>query len=213
MFNKLKGRVNLGNLAELFTHSDEVKLWLCILKVLVDYWGLLVSSSTLTNEGSKSVSISDAGWLLNRTRDIVVGVAKFVSQQLNLVWRTSNCVIDDSEPCRSSHALTSSHRHQVEFIGVSVCDCLVNDCTCLRVLEAVRVTSEDPRIDSLASIDVHKLARVRETLLGQRLLYLFDLRDTDSLNLTFSNSITIEDNLAWVTTILSLEGIQCLDHS
>ena len=42
----------------------------------------------------------------------------------------------------------------------NVCDCLVNDCTCLRVLEAVRVTSEDPRIDSLAGIDVHKLARV-----------------------------------------------------
>lgn len=44
------------------------------------YRWLLVSSSTLTYKSSKSVSVSDARRLLDGTRDVVVGVAKFVSQ-------------------------------------------------------------------------------------------------------------------------------------
>jgi hypothetical protein len=100
----------LGNL-ESHEVSDEVELWLLVLEVLMHYRWLLVSSSTLTYKSSKSVSISDTRGLLDGTRDVVVSVAKFVGQQLNLVWGRPYGVIDDGEPSWSSHALTSSHRH------------------------------------------------------------------------------------------------------
>lgn len=139
------------------------------------YWRLLVFSSTLTYECGKSVSVSYTRRLLNGTRDIVVSVAKFVSQQLNLVRGRSNCVIDDGEASRRSHSLTCSHRHQIELICVFVCHSRVNDGTGLRILEAAWITSKDSRIHSFASIDVHQLTRVLESLLGKSLLNLLNL--------------------------------------
>jgi hypothetical protein len=55
------------------------------------------------------MGVSDAGGLLDSTRDVVVGVAQLVGQVFNLVRRCSNRVVQYSESGRSRHALLGSN--------------------------------------------------------------------------------------------------------
>jgi len=77
--------------------SDEVEARLSFLEGLADNRRLFVLSTSLANQSSKSVSISNAGWLLDCTRHVVVSMAEFVSQALNLIWRLSDAIVDHGE--------------------------------------------------------------------------------------------------------------------
>lgn len=116
--------------------SDEVDLGLTLLEVLVHYGGLLVAATTLANEGGQPVSISDAGWLLDGTGNVVVVVAQFESEQLDLVGRGAHCVVQHAEAGGRRHSLACSNRNKVELIYITVGDDRVNDGASLRVLHA-----------------------------------------------------------------------------
>ena len=51
----------------------------------MDLGGFPVLSTSLTNESSQTMGVTDAGWLFNGAGDIVVGVAQLVGQTLNLI--------------------------------------------------------------------------------------------------------------------------------
>jgi len=74
-------------------HSDEVEAGVLLLEATVNNWWCASFTSSLTDECCQSVGIADARRFLDRSRDIVVGVAEFVSQELNLVRTLSNLVI------------------------------------------------------------------------------------------------------------------------
>jgi hypothetical protein len=54
------------------------------------------------------VGVADARRFLDRSGDVVVGVAELVSQELNLVGTFLDLVIQDGELGGRSHALLSS---------------------------------------------------------------------------------------------------------
>lgn len=195
------------------SYSDEVELGLALFEVTVDHRRLLAFASTLAHKSCKSVSVADAGGLLDGTRDVVVVVAELESQKLYLVWGLPHCVIQHGEAGRHSHTLTSCNGHQVEFVGVSVRHSLVDDCTSGWVLEPVRVASEDPRVDTLAAIDIHQLASVRDAMCGEGLLDLLDLRNADALDLTLTNTVTVEDDPLRRRTVVALERLYGTCHA
>lgn len=129
------------------------------------------------------------------------------------MWGSSNVVVDDSVPSWSSHALTSSNRDKVEFVNVLVSDCAVNDCSWQWVLEASWSTSEDSGVYSLASVDVHQLCGVSNALLSESLLDLGDLSSADTFNLSFTNTISVEDYLSRISAVGSLEGFTGILHT
>lgn len=133
-------------------------------------------------------------------------MAELVSQMLNLVWRSSNRVVQYSEPGRSRHTLLGSHRDQVKLVHVLVSHTRINDSASLRVLESADLTIKDSSVDTLAAVDVHELARVLTTSLDECRLDLFDLWDTDALDLSFTDSISVEDDSSWVGAIVLLEA-------
>lgn len=61
-------------LVALISLSDEVEARVSIFKSLIDDRRILVSSTSLADQSSKSMGVSNAGWLLNRTRHVIVGV-------------------------------------------------------------------------------------------------------------------------------------------
>jgi hypothetical protein len=83
----------------------------------------------------------------------------------------------------------------------------------LRVLESADLTIKDSSVDTLAAVDVHELARVLTTSLDECRLNLFDLWDTDALDLSFTDSISVEDNPSWIGAIVLLEAFQCFDDA
>jgi len=80
-------------------------------------------------------------------------------------------------------------------------------------LETTRIASEESRVHSLAAVDVHQLARVRDSSTGQCLLDLVDLWAAETLDLTFTNTISVEDDLGWIGSVGSLECLACVAHS
>ena len=73
--------------------SDEIEAGISVLEFSVDDWWGFAWTTTFTNKSSKSVSISNARWFFYSSRYIVIGVAKFVSQRLNLVRRCSDRIV------------------------------------------------------------------------------------------------------------------------
>lgn len=66
--------------------SDEVELGLTLLEVFMDYGRVLALSTTFTHKSCESVSVADAGRLLDGATNVVIVVAEFVGEQLDLVW-------------------------------------------------------------------------------------------------------------------------------
>ena len=75
--------------------SDEVERRIFLLEALVDNWWLMASASSLTNECSESVSVSDDGRFLDGSAHIVVGPAQLVGELLNLGRRILDVIVDD----------------------------------------------------------------------------------------------------------------------
>ena len=193
--------------------SDEIELRLALLEVTVDHRRLLAFATTLTHKSRKSVGVADAGWLLDRSGHVVVVVAEFESQQLDLVWGLPDCIVQHGETSRHCHTLPSSHGHQVEFVSVAVRDGLVNDGACGGVLEAVGIAGEDACVDSLTAVDVHQLASLRDTMCGKGLLDLLNLGDTDALYLALADTIAVENDLRRRRSIVALEGLNGTCHA
>lgn len=136
--------------------SNEIESRILSLKIFMDNRELLVSSSSFTNEGSKSVSISDSWRFFDRSRNIVVGVTELIGEKLNHVRRFTNSVIDNSVPSRSRHSLLGSCCNQKELIDISVSNWLINDCSRHRILESSNVSSKKSSVNSFANIQVPK---------------------------------------------------------
>lgn len=120
--------------------------------------------------------------------------------------RGSDGVVDNGVSSWGAHTLLGSNRHKIELVDVLVCDGCVDDGTWERVLVATDISSEQSGVDPLARVDVHQL-RVSEAEARERLLDLVDLSTAYSLDLSFTNTISVEDDLSWVSTIGSLERL------
>jgi len=68
------------------------------------------------------MGVTNAGWLFDGSRDIVVGVAQLVGKLLNLIWALRNAIEKNRKPCWSAHPLLSCHRYQIELVDVLVGD-------------------------------------------------------------------------------------------
>jgi len=102
--------------------------------------------------------------------------------------------------------LLGSHRDQVKLVHVLVSHTRVDDSTGQRVLKCADLTIKDSSVDTLAAIDIHQLARVLTTSLDECRLDLFDLRNTDALDLAFTDTVSVEDNPGRVGAIVLLEA-------
>jgi len=123
------------------------------------------------------------------------------------VRRCSDGVVDDSVAGWSRHALSSSHRDEIELVDVLVCDRSVHNGSRERVLEAANISSEESGVDSLAGVDVDQLGGFAETQARECLLDLVDLSPAESLDLALTNTVPVEDDLSWVAAVGSLEGL------
>ena len=165
----------------------------------------------LSNHGSKSVSIPNAGGFLNGAGDVVVGIGQFVGQSFNLVRGSSDIIVEDSVASGTCHALLGHSRYKEELVDISVCDTGVNDCTWNWVPVGRGVSSKDPCVHSLVDINEHELDSTACSSDG--VLDLLDLWLDDSHDLAFSNSIPVEDDLSGIDSIGSLESFKSLAHS
>ena len=73
---------------------------------------------------------------------------------------------------------------------------------------ASNISSEQSGVDPLARVDVHQLC-IGKAKARKRLLDLIDLSTAYSLDLSFTNTISVEDDLSWVGTVGSLECLTC----
>ena len=145
--------------------SDEVESRVLGFKVTMRLRWFLSSASSFSNQCSQSVSIPDGWGLLDRPGNIVVGVAQLVGQELELIWWSSNGVIDNGVASGGWETLLGSSRHEEELVDVFVSDLGINDCARHWVLERSHITAKDPGVDTLANIDVHELC-VTQTKTG-----------------------------------------------
>ena len=187
--------------------SDEVEGWVLLFETWVWLWWGMSTTASLTDKSCQPVSVPDHGGLLDGTTHVVVGVAELVGQVLDLVRGAADGVVDDRVSCWSRHALTSCHRAEVELVDVLVCDSRVDDSTWERVLVAPWLPTEQPGVDSLAGVDVHELGGVTEPKTSECLLDLGDLRTADTLDLTFTNTVSVEDEAGWECAVGSFEGL------
>jgi len=156
--------------------------------------------------------VANARWLFDRSRNIVIGMAELVGKQLNFVWSFFDIVIKDCELGWSSHALLGCNGNKVEFVSAFVNNCGVDDSTSSGICESADSTSEDSSVHAFASVDVHELA-VSLTCRLERSFDLLDLRNTDALDLAFTNTIAIEDDACWVGSIIFLESFKSALHA
>ena len=77
---------------------------------------------------------------------------------LYFVWRGLDVIVYDSISSRSCHALSSIDRDEVELVSVLFSDFSIDHGSSLSILVLAWLSSEQPRVDSLAAIDVHQLA-------------------------------------------------------
>jgi len=191
--------------------SDEVEARFLLFEASINYWGCFTLSSSLTDKCCQPVGIADARWFLDRSRHVVVSVAEFIGEKLNLIRSLLNIVIDDCELGGCSHALLGCNGNKVEFVGALVNDLGVDDSTSSRVSEAADSTSEDSSVYAFTCVDIHDLA-VNASRLDSSFNLLY-LRYTDSLNLAFTDTISVEDETGGISTIVRFEGSEGIFHT
>ena len=137
--------------------SDEVETGVLLLEARMGLWGVVASSTSFSDEGSKSVGVPDDRGFLDGTTHVVVSVAQLVGEGLDLVRGGGNAVVDHGVPGRSGHSLASGNRHKIELVDVLVNNRGVDHSSWHWVLEASWLTREDPGVDPLGGVDVHQL--------------------------------------------------------
>ncbi len=105
------------------------------LKVAVRLRRFLSFSTSLADQGCKSVSVSDGGGFFDGPRHIVVGVAELVGQELDLVWRLTNRIVEDGVPHRGGKTLFCCSRHKEELVNASISNSPIYHSAWERVLE------------------------------------------------------------------------------
>lgn len=104
------------------------------------------------------MGVPDAGGLLDGPADVVVGVAEFVGEQLNLVGGLADGVVDHGVAGGSRKALLGGCGNEVELVDLLVSDGGVNHSPRLRVLELPYVSPKQTSVHPLAHINVHELS-------------------------------------------------------
>lgn len=184
-----------------------------LLEVRMDHWRSLLSATALSDESSQAMSIANARWLFDGARDVVVGVAQLVGQQLDLIRGLLHVVVDDLKLRGRAHSLLRSHRHEIELIRILVCDGGVNDGASIGVLEVADRAVENTSVDALAADEVHELGRVGASNRVEGSLDLLDLGHADARLLAFTNTVAIEDDLLGVAAIATLEAFESSAHA
>ena len=193
--------------------SDEVEAGVLLFEAGMYHWWVVSATSSLSDKRSESVSVSDDGRFFDGSAHVVVGEAQLVGERFEQVRRGSDGVVDNGVPSWGGHALSSSHRNQVELVGVFISDSRVYNGSWQWVLEPANISSEESGVDSLAGVDIEELGRAAKAKPGERLLDLVDLSAADTLDLSFTNTVSVEDDLCWIGTIGSLEGLTGSVHS
>jgi hypothetical protein len=119
---------------------------------------LLALATSLTNQGSESVSVPDGSGFLDRPRNIVVGVAELVGEELDLVRGLSNSIVNHSVASGGCETLFGCSRYEIELVDITICDSRVNHCAWHRILEGSHISAENSGVHSFANVDVHELS-------------------------------------------------------
>ena len=126
--------------------------------------------------------------------------------------RGSDGVVDDSVPGGSTHSLLGCYRDEVELIDILVSDLSIDNRSRKRVGESANITAKESCVHSFGRVDVHELG-VIEAQATESLLDLVDLSSADSLNLSLTNSVSVENDLCWVGSISFFEGFASTGHT
>ena len=121
---------------------------------------------------------------------------------LDLVRRVFDVIADDCISRWSWHALPRRDRDEVELVGVLLGDFTIDHSARLRIGVAAWISGEESGVDPLAAVDVHQLASVSLTDADNRLLDLGDLGAADTFDLTFSNTVSVDENVIWKLTVV-----------
>lgn len=109
--------------------------------------------------------------------------------------------------------MSGCNRNQVELVGVFVSDSRVYNSSWQWVLESTDITGKESGVDPLARVDVQELGGGTKAKSSKGLLDLVDLSTADTFDLSFSDTISVEDDLCWRGTIGPFEGLTSLGHS
>lgn len=192
--------------------SDEVEHGLLLFEAAVNDRWCPSFTSALTNKSCQPMSVANARWLFDRSRNIVIGVAELVGEQLNLVWSFFDIVVEDCELGWGSHTLLGCNGNKVEFVSALINDGGVDDCASCGIRESADSTSEDSSVNAFTCVDVHELA-VSLTCRLKSSFDLLNLRNTDALDLAFTNTVTVENETCWVGCIIFLESFKSALHT
>jgi len=171
------------------------------------------TTSSLSHKCGESVSVSDDRGLFDSSTHIVVGEAQLVGERFEHVRRCPDGVVDNCVPSRRGHTLSGCNRNQVELVGILVGDGRVYNGSWQWVLESTDVACEESGVHPLTGVHVEQLRRVTKAKSREGLLDLVDLSSAHSFDLSLTNTISVEDDLCWVGTIGSLEGLASVGHS
>lgn len=191
--------------------SDEVEARVLLFEARVDNRGCPTFASPLTDECSQPVGVANARWFFDRSRHIVVGVAQLIGKQLNLVWTFTDIIVKDCELGWSSHTLLGSNGAQIEFVGVLVNNCGVDDSSSSGVGESANLASENSGVHALTSVDVHEFGIDTGRLESSS--DLLNLRNTDSLYLSLTDTVTIEEDAGREGSVILFESGKSISHS
>lgn len=159
------------------------------------------------------MSVPNTGGLLDGTTDVVVCEAQLVGELLDDVRRSLDIIVDDGVASGRRHSLFGGNGYEVELVSVLVGDGGIDHSTWHWVLEPSGVTSKESGVNSLACVDVHQLGRVNKAKAREGLPDLVDLSTADSLNLSLTNSISVEDDPGWEGSVGSFESLTSACHS
>ena len=126
--------------------------------------------------------------------------------------RGSDGVIDHSVPGGSTHSLLGGYRDEVELIDIFVSDLSIDNRSRKRVGESANITAKESCVHSFGCVDVHEFGIV-ETQATESLLDLVDLSSADSLDLSLTNSVSVENDVFWIGSICSFEGFTSTVHT
>lgn len=116
-----------------------------------------ISLSPISNQICQAVCVLDWRGHLNRPRHVVIVVAKFVGQLLNLLLRLLDRIVHDNVVRGWDQSLPTHRRNQEEIVGVRTHHLGVDDGSGGRIANGVRIFSvKESLVDPLIAQDDHQ---------------------------------------------------------
>lgn len=145
------------------------------------------------------------------SRPVEVEMAHLVGDALVVVWFQSHAVVDDVVMGWGDTSLSHALGHQEEIKQFLSGDHGVYNSTRGRV-GCTLCTGEERRVDSLLYDDYTNLGMVFHSDLFEGLPDLCELVIEDDIDLTVTNTITVDEDPLWQIAVVLVESFQGSNH-